>query len=125
MTAVSTLGIDLAKNIFSVHGVDVDGVVTVRREIRMSVRDNELARRAHTRPGIGPLTASALVATVGHGRDFKHGRQFAVGARSAAAPRLSPPLRAGAVTTLLGPDEPACHPGGRHRPISFPVKDTV
>jgi transposase len=46
------------------------------REIRMSVRDNELARRAHTRPGIGPITASALVATVGNGHDFKNGRQF-------------------------------------------------
>jgi transposase len=46
------------------------------REIRMSVRDNELARRAHTRPGIGALTASAVVATVGNGHDFKNGRQF-------------------------------------------------
>jgi transposase len=27
--------------------------------------------------GIGPITASALVATVGNGRDFKNGRQFA------------------------------------------------
>ena len=47
------------------------------REIRMGVRDNELARRAHTRQGIGPITASALVATVGNGHDFKNGRQFA------------------------------------------------
>jgi transposase len=46
------------------------------REIRMSVRDNELARRAHTRPGIGSITASAVVATVGNGHDFKNGRQF-------------------------------------------------
>jgi len=27
--------------------------------------------------GIGPITASALVATVGHGRDFKNGPHFA------------------------------------------------
>jgi len=33
--------------------------------IRLGVRDNELARRAQTRQGIGPITASALVATVG------------------------------------------------------------
>ena len=33
MTAVSTLGIDLAKDTFSVHGVDADGVVTVRRAV--------------------------------------------------------------------------------------------
>ena len=47
------------------------------RQIRLGIRDNELARRAQTRPGIGPLTASALVATVGNGHDFKNGRQFA------------------------------------------------
>ena len=46
------------------------------REIRISVRDNELACRARTRPGIGPITASALLATVGNGHDFKNGRQF-------------------------------------------------
>ena len=46
------------------------------REIRISVRDNELARRAPTRPGIGPITASALVTTVGNGHDFKNGRLF-------------------------------------------------
>lgn len=33
MNAVSTLGIDLAKNTFSVHGVDAQGVVTVRRTV--------------------------------------------------------------------------------------------
>jgi transposase len=33
MNAVSTLGIDLAKNTFSVHGVDATGIVTVRRTV--------------------------------------------------------------------------------------------
>jgi len=47
------------------------------REIQSTLKHNELARRAHTRPGIGPITASALVATVGNGHDFKNGRQFA------------------------------------------------
>ena len=51
-------------------------VLEYERAIRLSVRENELARRAHTRPGIGPITASALVATVGNGHDFKNGRQF-------------------------------------------------
>jgi transposase len=46
-------------------------------EIRAHVRTNALARRAQTRLGIGPITASALVATVGNGHDFKNGRQFA------------------------------------------------
>jgi transposase len=52
-------------------------ILEYEREIRLSIRHNELARRAHTRPGIGPLTASALVATVGNGHDFRNGRQFA------------------------------------------------
>ena len=46
-------------------------------EIKVHVSSNALARRAQTRMGIGPITASALVATVGNGRDFKNGRQFA------------------------------------------------
>jgi transposase len=33
MNVVSTLGIDLAKNTFSVHGVDAQGVVVVRRTV--------------------------------------------------------------------------------------------
>jgi transposase len=33
MNAVSTLGIELAKNTFSVHGVDAAGMVTVRRTV--------------------------------------------------------------------------------------------
>jgi len=52
-------------------------VVEYEREIRVSVQDNELARRAQRRQGVGPITASALVATVGNGHDFKNGRQFA------------------------------------------------
>jgi transposase len=51
-------------------------VLEYEREIRLSVRHNELARRTRARPGIGPITASALVATVGNGHDFKNGRQF-------------------------------------------------
>jgi len=47
------------------------------REIRAHVRTNALAQRAQTRLGIGPITASALVATVGNAHDFKNGRQFA------------------------------------------------
>ena len=33
MSIVSTVGIDLAKNVFSVHGVDARGVVMIRRTV--------------------------------------------------------------------------------------------
>jgi len=52
-------------------------VLRYEREIKQHIHSNELACRAQTRLGIGPITASALVATVGNGRDFKNGRQFA------------------------------------------------
>src|SRR5947207_1853922 len=44
MTAVSTLGIDLAKNTFSVHGVDAQGVVTVRRTVSRAKLGELVAR---------------------------------------------------------------------------------
>ena len=47
------------------------------QEIKIHVGSNALACRVQTRLGIGPITASALVATVGNGHDFKNGRQFA------------------------------------------------
>jgi transposase len=52
-------------------------IVEYEREIEVHVRQNVLAKRAQTRSGIGPITASALVASVGNGHDFKNGRQFA------------------------------------------------
>jgi transposase len=47
------------------------------REIMVHARASELARRAQARIGVGPITASAIVATVGNAREFKNGRQFA------------------------------------------------
>lgn len=47
------------------------------REIEAHANHSELARRAQARRGIGPITASAIVATVGTAREFSNGRQFA------------------------------------------------
>ncbi len=47
------------------------------REIETHANHSDLARRVQTRRGIGPITASALVATVGTAREFRNGRQFA------------------------------------------------
>ena len=40
-------------------------------------RDSELSHKLAAVPGIGPITASALVATVGDGKNFSNGRQLA------------------------------------------------
>lgn len=49
----------------------------IEKEIRTWHRTNEASQRLEKIPGIGPLTASALVATVGDAKHFDSGRQFA------------------------------------------------
>ena len=46
MEQITTLGIDLAKNVFSLHGVDANGKVALRR----TVRRGELAQAVATLP---------------------------------------------------------------------------
>lgn len=47
------------------------------REIETLARQSEPTQRLMSIRGIGPLTAQAIVATVGNARDFRNGRQFA------------------------------------------------
>ncbi|MCU0731023.1 MAG: IS110 family transposase [Hyphomonas sp.] len=47
------------------------------REIEHHAKTDELAKRAQQRAGIGPITASAIVTTMGDPAAFKNGRQFA------------------------------------------------
>ena len=118
MNEVTTVGIDLAKQVFSVHGVDGRGQVILRRTVRREklaelvaqlprcrigmeacsgahiavlderiseyerelarlTRQNPAAQRVQALPGVGPLTASALVVSVGTAHEFDNGRQFA------------------------------------------------
>jgi transposase len=46
-------------------------------QIKTSHRNSEASRKLEKIPGIGPITASALVATVGDAKNFKNGRQLA------------------------------------------------
>lgn len=52
-------------------------VLAYDRQINAFVRADPRARRLAEVHGIGPITASALVATIGNGHDFKNARQFA------------------------------------------------
>ncbi len=47
------------------------------RIIAKAAREDERSRRLMERPGIGPIGASALLASIGGGHDFKNGRQVA------------------------------------------------
>jgi transposase len=46
-------------------------------QIQMWHRSNPLSRKLEKIPGIGPLTASAMVASVGYAKSFNNGRQLA------------------------------------------------
>ena len=46
------------------------------KHIAQIARQDDRAQRLMQRPGIGPTTASALVAMIGNGHDFKNGRQL-------------------------------------------------
>lgn len=45
-------------------------------QIQAWCRDNEASRNLAEIPGIGPITASALVASIGDGKSFENGRQL-------------------------------------------------
>ena len=60
------------------HFRDLDcQVVELEGQIRAWHRQSAASRRLEAVPGIGPLTASALVASVGDASSFKNGRQLA------------------------------------------------
>ncbi|MEB2499834.1 IS110 family transposase [Burkholderia cenocepacia] len=49
----------------------------VDRQIEQHAKQDDRASRIMALPGVGPITASALIAAVGNAREFKNGRQFA------------------------------------------------
>ncbi|CAM3828787.1 hypothetical protein GCM10027565_38570 [Bordetella tumulicola] len=49
----------------------------IEAQINAWHRGNELSQRLEQIPGIGPMTATAMVATVGDARHFKNGRELA------------------------------------------------
>lgn len=52
-------------------------VAELDAQIQRWHRENAASRKLAAIPGIGPITASALIASVGDAKDFKNGRQFA------------------------------------------------
>ncbi len=52
-------------------------VKELEEKIQLWHRENAASRKLAEIPGLGPITASAIVATVGDAREFKNGRQLA------------------------------------------------
>jgi transposase len=60
------------------HFKDLDRQVNeMEHQIQSWHRANTLSRKLEKIPGIGPITASALVASIGDGKNFTNGRQLA------------------------------------------------
>ncbi len=80
-------------------------------------KDNAAVKKAATLIGIGPVTASAVVATVGEFKQFSSGAQFGAWMRADAAPALRRAARTAwaaspsAATTTCA----ACSSRGRSR----------
>lgn len=72
-------------------------IAAVSREIEATASTNDAARRLATIPGIGPLGATAIVAAIGEGRQFRRARDMA--AWIGLVPRQH---STGGKTTLLG-----------------------
>ena len=45
MQTVTTIGLDIAKSVFQVHGVDAEGNVLIRRQLKRLRERNELVKR--------------------------------------------------------------------------------
>jgi len=59
-----------------------EGIAGHERQIAQVARQQEAAKRRMRVAGVGPITATALVATVGDAKAFSHGRQFAAWVKS-------------------------------------------
>jgi transposase len=66
----------LAPLVHQIEAIDAE-IVAIDEEIETLVKADETARRLMTIPGIGPITASAIVATVQETSAFASGREFA------------------------------------------------
>jgi transposase len=54
-----------------------DVIATLDKQIEQCYRQNALCQRIGQDPRIGPVTASALIATIGKANNFENGRQLA------------------------------------------------
>ena len=121
---IETLGVDIAKTVFQLHGVNRNGRLMLRRrvmrdqllqviaqiepctitieacfnkKIERVFRSSEACQRIARIKGVGPKTATVIVAAIGDDNELKNGRHLA--AWVGLVPRQ---LSSGQRTVLLG-----------------------
>ncbi|MEH6836780.1 MULTISPECIES: IS110 family transposase [Falsihalocynthiibacter] len=65
--------VELGDQMLFLHGK----ILRCSREIIQIAKREKRVARLQTIPGVGPITASAIVATIGSGKQFNNGREFA------------------------------------------------
>ena len=70
--AVDVLG-NLSNQIVALH----QRIIWYEKRMQLEARNDPRVMLLRTIPGIGPITASAIVATAGDGHQFRNGREFA------------------------------------------------
>jgi transposase len=73
MNEISMIGLDLAKNVFQVHGVDASGKIVLQRQLRRNAVEKFFAKLAPCRVGMEACGSAHHWARVigGHGHDVK------------------------------------------------------
>jgi transposase len=69
---------------------DIDGI---ERQIKHWQKQQEVCRKIAEIPGVGMLTATALVATIGEAKSFKSGRELAAFVRVGSEAKRHPEAR--------------------------------
>ena len=62
---ITTIGLDIAKNVFQVHGIDAAEKVVVRKQLRRGQMPSDTRNQ---RPQLGDALAGVLYARIPHGR---------------------------------------------------------
>jgi transposase len=74
---LSSLGRELFRDLqIQFYSAD-DKVVEYDKKIEKLCKENETCQRLTQVPGVGPITATALIATIGSANVFKNGREMA------------------------------------------------
>ena len=77
LEALPILAARAVRDLFAHVSVLDERIEEYERELKAHARQDERARRLQQLSGVGPIGASAIVASVAEGHEFKNGRQFA------------------------------------------------